>query len=424
MIGFIIRAREEVVFITNKLNTNRRILHCDLNAFYASVELLDHPELAHQPVAVSGNPKNRHGIILAKNEAAKAFGVKTAETIFQAKKKCPGLITLTPHHDKYKEYSQIINAIYRRYTDYVEPFSIDESWLDITDTWRKFAASPRALADLIRSQVREETRLTISVGLSFNKIFSKLGSDYKKPDALTVITPENYQDILWPLPVGDLTFAGRQAVKKMGGFGIKTIGDLARFDRRLLVQVMGKHGAMLYDYANGYDDRPVRKFTEPREVKSIGNGKTFGRDLYSLKEVEVCLRPLCQKVASRLKAKDFVCKGLGVTIKDADFVSISRQKTLGAPTNSEAEIFRQALEIIKSNWTFAKGIRLLTVTATHLLPADKDIPVQISFFDPEKHERQVELEKALAGLQKRFGDETIGKALAKPQRERGEENET
>ena len=235
----------------------RVIFHCDLNSFYASVELLDHPELRHLPVAVCGDPDSRHGIILAKNEPAKTFGVKTAETIWQARKKCPDLVLLPAHHDKYREVSRRVNRIYQEYTDLVEPFGIDESWLDLTGTLHLFGGNARALADQIRDRLRGELGLTISVGVSFNKVFAKLGSDYKKPDATTVITRENFRQIVWPLPVTDLLYVGRAAAQTFQKFNIRTIGDLARFDRESLFTLLGKNGAQLHDFACGLDRSPV-----------------------------------------------------------------------------------------------------------------------------------------------------------------------
>ncbi|MGN0968552.1 MAG: DNA polymerase IV, partial [Oscillospiraceae bacterium] len=199
----------------------RTILHCDLNGFFASVELLSHPELRDRPVAVCGDPESRHGIILAKNEPAKRYGVKTAETIWQARSKCPDLVLLPAHHGEYRKYSKLINALYERYTDLVEPFGIDESWLDVTGSMHLFGGSGKAVADRLRREVRETFGLTISVGVSFNKIFAKLGSDYKKPDATTVITRENFREIVWPLPVTDLLFVGRSAAGVLAKYGVR-----------------------------------------------------------------------------------------------------------------------------------------------------------------------------------------------------------
>ena len=243
---------------------DRVIFHCDLNAFYASVELLSYPELREKPVAVCGDPAARHGIILAKNEAAKAQGVKTAETILQARRKCPALLLLPAPHDKYRYYSRLAGEIYRRYTDLVEPFGIDESWLDVTGTLGLFGGDPAALADRLREEMKRELGLTISVGVSFNKVFAKLGSDYKKPDATTVISREQVPQILWPLPVTDLLFVGRASARMLAEHHIHTIGDLARARREDLKKWLGKHGEQLHDAANGWDHSPVRRRERPR----------------------------------------------------------------------------------------------------------------------------------------------------------------
>ena len=258
---------------------NRTILHCDLNSFYASVELLTLPQLRALPVAVCGDPDSRHGIVLAKNEPAKAFGVRTAETIWQARKKCPNLVCIPPHHRRYAEYSRLVNQIYYRFTDLVEPFSIDESWLDITGTLHLFGGDGVAVADRIRAAVREELGLTVSVGVSFNKVFAKLGSDYKKPDATTCITRENFRELVWPLPVTDLLYVGRAAGETLKKFGITTIGDLARFDRETLFRLLGKHGSQLHDYACGLDRSPVAPAGQYTPPKSVGSGNTFARNL-------------------------------------------------------------------------------------------------------------------------------------------------
>ena len=218
---------------------DRIILHCDLNCFYASVELLSHPDLRDVPMAVCGDPQSRHGIILAKNEPAKKFGVQTAETIWQAKKKCPDLVLLPPHHDLYREYSRKVNAIYDEYTDLVEPFGIDESWLDVTNTLHLFGGDAKALADTLRERMKRELGLTLSVGVSFNKVFAKLGSDYKKPDATTVISRENWKELVWPLPVGDLLYVGGAARKLLKQYGITTISQLAACKPEMLETLMG-----------------------------------------------------------------------------------------------------------------------------------------------------------------------------------------
>ena len=312
---------------------DRVILHCDLNGFYASVELLDHPELQGRPVAVCGDPESRHGVILAKNEPAKAFGVKTAETVWQARKKCPDLVLLPAHHEKYHLYSKKVNAIYERFTDLVEPFSIDESWLDVTGTLHLFRTDGRGLADQIRRTVREELGLTISVGVSFNKIFAKMDSDYKKPDATTLITRENYRQILWPLPVENMLFVGSAAAARLRGMGIGTIGALAAADEQLLIEALGKLGATLHAYAAGQDDAPVRRQDEAEPVKSVGNGLTFRRNLVGPEDVRVGVGYLADEVAARLRRHGLKCTALQVNIKDTALKTISRQKQLETETD-------------------------------------------------------------------------------------------
>jgi len=258
---------------------DRIIFHCDCNSFYASVELLGRPELRHLPVAVCGDPESRHGIILAKNEAAKTFGVKTAETIWQARKKCPELVLLPAHHRRYAEISKKVNSIYEEYSDLVEPFGIDESWLDVTGSVHLFGGDPVALADTLRERIRAEVGITISVGISFNKVFAKLGSDYKKPDATTVISRENFQELVWPLPVTDLLYVGHAAKNAFQRFRIATIGELAVFDKDALFTILGKNGVQLHDFANGLDTSPVAPARQSAVPKSVGNGLTFPRNL-------------------------------------------------------------------------------------------------------------------------------------------------
>ena len=307
---------------------DRVIFHCDLNSFYASVELLSHPELRHLPVAVCGDPASRHGIILAKNEPAKAFQVKTAETIWQAKRKCPDLALLPAHHGLYRDFSRKVNSLYQEYTDLVEPFGIDESWLDVTGTLHLFGGDGAALADRLRDEVRSRFGLTISIGVSFNKVFAKLGSDYKKPDATTVITRENFRELLWPLPVTDLLYVGRAAAQTFQRFGIRTIGGLAAFDREQLFQLLGKNGAQLHDFASGEDRSPVAPAGQYTPPKSIGNGYTFPDDLQGREEIRAGIAQLADQVAARLRRHGMKCQGISLSIRDPNFQDISRQTRL------------------------------------------------------------------------------------------------
>ena len=395
--------------------TERVILHCDLNSFYASVELLDHPELAGKPAAVCGDPESRHGIILAKNELAKAAGVQTAETVWQARKKCPELVLLKAHHDKYHEYSKKVNAIYDRCTDLVEPFSIDESWLDVTGSLALFHTDGKGLADMLRRQVREELGLTISVGVSFNKIFAKMGSDYKKPNATTVITRENYRALLWPLPVRDLIFVGRAAAKTLGDYGIRTIGDLAGTDREALSSLLGKQGLTLHDYATGAEHAPVIPAGELPPPKSVGNGLTFPRNLVGWEELGAGAALLSDEVAARLRQLDMKCSTVSIAVRDPNFKDISRQKGLSAPSWLAREITQAAMELLRQSWNPKAPVRALTVTAQSLLPAHMAAE-QLDLLTPDaapRRDKVEKLERAMDGIRDKYGKGAISTARLK-----------
>ena len=388
--------------------TARTIFHCDLNSFYASVELLSHPELRGVPVAVCGDPETRHGIILAKNEPAKALGIKTADTVWQAKRKCPELVLLPPHHELYAAYSKKINALYYEYTDLVEPFGIDESWLDVTGSLHLFGGDARALADALRARVRNELGLTISVGVSFNKVFAKLGSDYKKPDATTVIPPDGWQDIVWRMPVGDLLFVGRAASGMLDKYGIHTIGELAACKEEMLDTLMGKMGVQLHRCANGLDDSPVRSADALEPVKSVGNSTTFPRDLTKWDELRDGVALLSDSVAMRLRRHGLYCGGVAVGLRDNKFNSVSRQKTLPRSTHLMREIEDAALELLHAAWKAPTPVRLLSVTAIYLTE-QQETHVQMDLFGtpPETQEKQEAVEDAMARIRAKYGKDAI-----------------
>ena len=383
---------------------DRIILHCDCNCFYASCELLSHPELAGVPVAVCGDPTERHGIILAKNEPAKRCGVKTAETIYAAKKKCPDLVLLPPHHALYAAYSKKINAVYGEYTDLVEPFGIDESWLDVTHSLHLFGGDARALADTLRERIRRELGLTISVGVSFNKVFAKLGSDYKKPDATTVISRENWREIVSPLPVGDLLFVGRSAQEILARCGVRTIGELSRCSEEMLETLMGKLGSQLYRYANGLDNAPVRGERDREPVKSVGNSTTFRRDLTRWDEVQRGISLLSDSVAMRLRRQGLYCGGVQVGIKNSRFQLSSRQTMLDHSTHLMREINDTALRLARELWKAPDPIRLLSVTALHLTEEAQSFrQLDLLGTGEEKQEKQEAVESAMDALRRKFG---------------------
>ncbi len=391
---------------------DRVIFHCDLNSFYASVELLSHPELRHRPVAVCGDPASRHGIILAKNEPAKAFQVKTAETIWQAKRKCPDLTLLPAHHGLYRDFSCKVNSLYQEYTDLVEPFGIDESWLDVTGTLHLFGGDGAVLADRLRDEVRGRFGLTISVGVSFNKVFAKLGSDYKKPDATTVITRDNFQKIVWPLPVTDLLYVGRAAAQIFQQFGVRTIGDLAAFDREQLFQLLGKNGVQLHDFASGEDHSPVASAGQYTPPKSIGNGYTFPDDLQGREKIRAGVAQLADQVATRLRRHGMKCQGVSLAIRDPNFRDISRQTRLDPPTDLARELTQAAMELADSCWNMSNPVRALTVTAIYLIPIE-EAGAQLDLFSAGldvKRQRLERLEVAMDAIRAKYGPGAIAPA--------------
>ena len=385
----------------------RTILHCDGNSFFASVECVHQPELWDVPMAVCGDPKNRHGIVLAKNEKAKKFGIVTAETVWQAKRKCPELVLVPPHHDRYEEYYRRINEIYCEYTDRVEPFSIDESWLDVTGSKRLFGDG-KTIADTLRKRVREELGITISVGVSFNKTLAKMGSDYKKPDATTVLSRETYQALLYPLPVSQLIFAGKSSTETLAHMGIKTIGDLAAADKACVKAALGKIGAQLHDYANGIDPSPVRLFTDKRAAKSVGNGMTFRHDLVDQKAVENAVLFLTEPVAARLRAAHQFCATVQLTLKYPSLQIVTRSRTLETPTAVTSELYAGVLGLLHEYWRVGTPLRSITVTAANL--QTEEPTAQLCLFDEDndtRHERRETLDNAVDTLNQRFGKSAV-----------------
>lgn len=390
---------------------DRVIFHADCNNFFASCECLERPELKDVPMAVAGDPENRVGVVVAKNELAKKFGVKTTDTVYAAKKKCPGIVFVPPRHHYYGAISRRVNAIYCEYTEYVEPASIDESYLDVTQALPFYGLTPRELADELRRRVREEIGITISVGVSFCKIFAKMGSDYKKPDATTVITRENYRDMLWPLPVSDLLFAGKAAVKRLNKKEIRTIGDLAQTPADDIHDALGKQGDMLWRYANGIDDSPVQLFGTAREIKSISRGRTFKRDLVTEMEIHTAIAYLTDEVARNLRRHDLKGEVVNVQIRRPDMTEISRQTTLGRYTYLQHDIQKTAIQLVRDNWRIGEPIRAMTVGVTRLVPSGEAVE-QLSLFDlvednARDRNRQERLEAAVAALREKHGNYSI-----------------
>lgn len=388
---------------------SRIILHSDCNCFYASVECALNPALKGKPVAVSGNPEKRHGIILAKSEEAKKFGVKTGEAIWQAKKKCPQLITLPPNFSKYVEYSKSVKEIYYKYTDMVESFGLDEAWLDVTGSTRLFGNGYK-IAQKIRSRIKKELDITVSIGVSYNKIFAKLGSDYKKPDAVTLINKSNYKHMVWSLPAEDLLYVGSATKKKLNSLGIFTIGQIANTPVDILKKNLGKWGQMLHSFANGNDTSTVALYGETSPVRSIGNSTTSPRDLKDITDVKIIMGVLADSVARRMREQGLSCMLVSITVRDNSLCSFTRQKKLLSYTDITSEILSTALALFKESYSWKKPIRSLGLSVSEL--TCKDSGTQLSLFeDNKKRLRQESLDKTTDALKNRFGNFIINPAV-------------
>ena len=386
----------------------RIILHSDMNNFYASVECLYHPELRGKPVAVAGDPEARHGIVLAKNYPAKACGVQTGDPLWMARQKCPDIVFTPPHYDRYMQFSTASREIYSEYTDQVEPYGLDECWLDVTGSIALFGDG-RAIADELRRRIRQELGVTASVGVSYNKIFAKLGSDMKKPDATTVITRERFKEIVWPLPVSDLLYVGRATHAKLKRYCIKTIGDLAAADQRFLQRLLGQNGMMLWCFANGLDTSPVSNIGAKSLIHSIGNSTTAPRDLVTDEDIKITLYVLCESVSARMREYDFVCDTVQLGVRDNELQSYERQGKLPYPNRTAKALFEKAFELYKRNHLSGKPVRSLSVRACRLSVRENE---QLSLMpDVAAIQKQEELESAVDALRNRFGHFSVQRGL-------------
>ncbi len=374
-------------------------LHIDMNNFYASVECAERPDLDGLPVAVAGDPKKRHGIVLAKNQVAKALGVSTGDTVGEAKSKAPNIVFLPPHFDRYDRISKRMFGICNRYSCFVEPFGPDECWLDCTQTVHLFG-SGKFIADSLRENVRTELGITASVGVSFSKMFAKLGSDMKKPDATTVISEDNFREKVWPLPAEDLCGIGRRTSEKLHRMNVFTIGDLANTDERVLVRAFGKNGADLRRSVNGRDGYGVREAVEGRDVKSIGHGLTALRDLETQEDINTLVYYLSELVAARMVKHGVNAKGVAVHVRTNALTHAGKQTTLSYPIRSSADIAEVAIGLIGQ----VRGtlpLRSIDVSVFMLSPAAA--PRQLSFFDGAECERNERLDDAVAAIRLKYG---------------------
>ncbi len=382
----------------------RLILHSDMNSFYASVEMMLDPALRGKAVAVCGSTEDRHGIVLAKSESAKKAGVKTGMVNWEARRLCPELILVSPQFEQYLKYSLLARDIYSRYTDKVEPYGMDECFLDCTGTYG--FKTPTELAEDIRKAIKSELGLTVSIGVSFNKVFAKLGSDMKKPDAITEITCDNFKEKVWPLPASDLLYVGRSTTKKLATYGIKTIGQLAMAEPEFLKRIFGVNGLVLWQFANGRECSPVADLDYCVPVKSIGHGITCTSDLENEEEVWRVMLELSQDIGHKLRCHGLAATGVQITLKDKSLNYKQYQSPLSIASQSPMDLAQKARELFSRNYTWSIPVRAVTVRAISLVP--QETPQQFTLFlDPPKLQRQEKLDGAVESIRSRFGKRAI-----------------
>lgn len=388
---------------------DRTILHSDINCCYAAIEHLYHPELAGKPLAVGGDPEARHGIVLTADYIAKKYGVKTGMALWEAKQCCPAINFVPPRMDLYLRFSRMAHEIYGEYTDLQEAFGIDESWLDVTESVI-IKGDGYKIAQEISNRMKSELGITVSIGVSFNKIYAKLGSDYKKPDAITTMYRDEFRQKAWPLLVSDLLCVGRKTAAKLYKVGINTIGDLANTDEKILHSLLGKRGTVLWVFANGYDDSPVKKENTHAPIKSISNSVTTPRDLINNQDVKIVITILAESVAARLRENGFKCRVVEISFRDTDLFSCSRQRKLGNATNVTKEIAEEAYRLFLENYNWQKPIRSIGVRGADLV--NDNYWEQIDLFSSmEYREKQMKMDIVVDDIRRRYGFYSVQRGL-------------
>ena len=389
--------------------SGRVILHCDANSFYASVEMLYDPSIRDKPVAVGGSVEDRHGIILTKNQLAKGYGIKTGEAIWQAKQKCPSLVCVPPDYPLYLRFGKKMRRLYEQYSDRVESFGLDEAWIDLTNPGVTIADGER-IAQEIRRRVRTELGVTVSVGVSFNKIFAKLGSDMKKPDAVTVLPPEDFQERIWPLPVGELLFVGPSTQRRLAQMNVRTIGELALLDPELLRFRFGKNGLVLKAYANGLDESPVMPTDFRAAIKSVGNSTTPPHDIVTLEDARCIYYLLAESVAARLRQEGFRARCVTISARTTDLRTSSHQRMLKKPTNLSGEIAGMAMALFGERFRDGLPYRSVGISCSALTM--DDAPIQLDFMGDEDHRIALEsMERSIDDLRRRFGHQVVQRGV-------------
>ncbi len=385
------------------MKRERVILHSDLNNFFASVEIALNPALAGKPLIVCGDPKERHGVVLAKNEEAKTYGIKTAETVYSALRKCPNLQMVRAHHHEYKRYSEKVVEIYNRFTDVVEECSIDECSLDVTESILLFGGGYE-IAEKIRRTVKAELGLTVSVGVSFNKVFAKLASELKKPDAVTEISRENYREKVWRLPVEALLFVGKSTAETLHKIGVRTIGDLAACEETLMDKTLGKRGRQLRVYARGEDEEPVKAQKDKEDVKSIGNSMTLPQNIHDREDIKRWFFVLAESVSARLRAADVGrASTVHIVVRNPDLKDVTCQKKV-KPTALCGDIAKAAFELYCEHFSVGYSVRMLGITVSGFDYHIQQLSMDTLFGEEGKsYERRERAESAVAKLREKYG---------------------
>lgn len=384
---------------------DRTILHVDCNKFFASVECLHHPEIRSFPVVVGGREEARHGIVLTKNEIASKYGIETAEPLWKARQKCSNLIVVPPNYPLYVRFSKLVREILKDYSNNIEPFGLDEAWVDVSESAAIFGNGEK-IAEEIRQRIKFELGITVSIGVSYNKIFAKLGSDYKKPDAITIISKDNFKKIVWPLPAYDLLWIGKATYKKLCSHYRYTIGDVANTDPELLHRWFGKNGYMLHSFANGYNKDPVMKTGYKSDVKSISNSVTSPRDLVSDEDVKSVFLVLSESVARRLREQGLYTQNICISLRNNMLNTVTCQRELDCATNITAEICETAYNIYKTSYQKTVPLRSVGICAKALIPATT--PIQLDIFKDQKNrEKKEKIDQAVDILKHRYGNECI-----------------
>ena len=388
---------------------HRHILHCDMNCIYASVEMQRHPELRDKPLAVCGSQEERHGIVLTANYIAKPYGVKTGMAIWQARQRCPDLVILPPDMDEYIRISRMAREIYEDYTDQVEPFGLDENWLDVTGSVGLFG-DPMSIAREISDRIKFELGITASIGVADNKITAKLGSDYKKPDAITRIGEDNYKEIVFPLPVEDLLYVGPATSKKLRAIGVSTIGRLAECPVEVLVRRLGKMGAVLHAFANGRDISPVQRSDHIPNIKSVGNSATTPRDLENEEDVKLMLILLAESVCSRMRELVSRCTVVEIYFRDTELNSFCRQRKLETPSCSSQELAQVGLDLFQKHYTWRRPIRSIGLRGAGLIEAQNTLQLSM-FAEDQRRDKWERIDAAVDRLRQRYGYMSVRRAV-------------